>query len=138
MYILLSKCYLEEGKKYNIDDNPWMFQQVIVIVNDNITKYINYKYEWCQHTTTKFCDKNISCWFISSLIFFIFFCLKWFKIWFVFYPTNLMNLIFKKFDQKCFKFCCVPYQIWIWFKTNLIKLLWLCISEYLSIIDWFK
>ena len=27
-------------------------------------------------------------------------CLKWFKIWFdVFHPTNLMNMIFKEFDQ---------------------------------------
>ena len=45
VYILLSKCYLEEGKKYSIDVTPECFDKSFVLVNENITKYINYKYE---------------------------------------------------------------------------------------------
>ena len=72
---------------------PECFNKSFVLVNDNITKYIKYKYEWCKHTKTKSCYKNID---VDSLV-------VWFSsffLWFdVFHPTNLMDLIFKKFDQ---------------------------------------
>ena len=71
VYILLSECHLEEEKEYKIEDNPWMFQQVICTCEWRYYK-INYKYERCKHTKTKSCYKNISCWFLWSFIFFIF------------------------------------------------------------------
>ena len=55
--------------------------------------------------TEIFAVDSLVVWFSS---FFLSCCLKWFKIWFVSYPTNLMNFIFKKSDQKHFKFCCIP------------------------------
>ena len=77
-------------KQYKIEDSPWMFRRVIWTCEQPYYK-INYKYERCKHTKTKSCYKNISCWFICSFIFFIFSSLWWFKIWFVFHRSNLMN-----------------------------------------------
>ena len=138
MYILLSESCLEEEKEYKVKDNPWMFQQVICFCERWYYK-INYKYERCKHTKTKSCYKNISCWFICSFIFFNFSSLWWFKILFdVFHPTNLMNQTLKKFDQaKMFQILLYTLSN-LFDSTNLIKLIWLCISGHLSIVDWFK
>ena len=88
---LLVESRLEEKNEYKIEDNPWMFWQVLCFCKPWYFK-INYKYERCKHTKTKSCYKNISCWFICSFIFFNFSSLWWFKIWFnVFHPTNFMN-----------------------------------------------
>ena len=115
--IRCSECRLEEEKEYKIEDNPRMFWWVICTCDQRYYK-INYKYERCKHTKTKSCYKNISCWFIESFALFISSSLWWFKIWFVFHPTNLINkntsdFLKKLIKQKCFKFCCIPYQIYL-------------------------
>ena len=138
MYKLLSECWLEEEKEYKLEDNPWMFRQVICTCERWYYK-INYKYERCKHTKTKSCYKNISCWFICSFIFFNFSSLWWFKIWFdVFHPTNLMNQIFKKFDQARMFQILLHTLSNLFDSKNLIKLIWLCIRCDLSVVDWFK
>ena len=102
---------------------------------------INYKYERCKHTKTKSCYKNISCWFICSSIF-SYFSLWWFKIWFDVFIQLIWWIrtcqIFKKFDQtKMFQILlCILSNFFD--STDLIKLIWPCMSDHLSIVDWFK
>ena len=137
VYILLSESLLEEEKEYKTEDNPWVFRQVICTCEQRYCK-INYKYE--MHTKTKSCYKNISCWLICSFIFFSFSSKNWFDI---FHPTYLMNWnrsdFFKTLiKQKYFKFCCIATLSNLFDLTNLIKLIWPCISSNLSIVDWFK
>ena len=144
MYILLSEYQLE-GEECKTEDNPWMFQRVSCTCEQQFCK-INYKYERCKHIKTKFCYKNFPCSFICSSIFSFFLLCGDFKfdlvffiqlIWWIRAHWILKNSI----KKRCFKCCCIPYQILLiqpYDSTNLIKLIWLCISGHLSVVDWFK
>ena len=141
MYILLSESRLEEEKEYKMEDNSWTFWQVICFCERWYYK-IKYKYERCKHTKTKSCYKYISCWFICSFIFFNFSFLWWFKIWFEFFIQLIWWIrtcqIFKKIDQaKMFQILLYTLSN-LFDSTNLIKLIWLYISDDLAIVDWFK
>ena len=141
VYILLSECHLEEGKEYKTEDNPWMFQRVSCSREQWFCE-ISYKYESCKHTKTKSCYKNVSCWFICSSIFLFFhFCgdLKFDLMFFMQLIWWIRALqIFKKFDQtKMFQILLHTLPNFS-DSTNLIKLIWPCISSHLSIVHWFK
>ena len=141
MYILLSESCLEEEKEYKIEDNSWMFRQVICFCERWYYK-INYKYERCKHTKTKSCNKNISCWFICSCIFFNFSSLWYLKFDLMFFIQLIWWIrtrqIFKNLTkQKCSKFCCYTLSN-LFDSKNLMKLIWPCISSDLSKVDWFK
>ena len=101
---------------------------------------INYKYERCKHTKTKSCYKNISCWFICSSIFSFFLLCGDLKFDLMFFIQLIWWIracqIFKKFDQtKMFHILLHTLSI-LFDSTNLIKLIWPCISGHLSIVDW--
>ena len=138
MYKLLSECWLEEEKEYKLEDNPWMFRQVICTCERWYYK-INYKYERCKHTKTKSCYKNISCWFICSSIFSFFLLCGDLKFDLMFFIQLIWWIrtrqIFKNFNQT------KMFQILLYTLSNLLDLaymiilIWQCISCYLSIVD---
>ena len=141
MYILLSECHLEEEKEYKTDDTPWMFHRVSCTCEQRFCK-INYKYERCKHTKTKSCYENISCWFICSSVFSFFLLCGYLKFDLMFFIQLIWWIrprqIFKKFHQtKMFQILLYTLSIFF-YSTNLIKLIWPCISCHLSIVDWIK
>ena len=100
-----------------------MFRQVISTCEWQYYK-INYIYERCKHTKTKSCHKifHVDSFVVLFASFFLLWTLK----------------IFKKFDQtKMFQILLHTLSNLL-DSTNLIKLIWLCISNDLSIVDWFK
>ena len=140
MYVLLSESRLEEEKEYKIEDNPWMFRQVICFCERWYYKFTNMRDASTPklNLATKIFHVDSFVVLFSSifllsddlkcdLMFFI--QLIWW-IW--------TRQLFKIFDQgKVFQM--FLYTLSNWFDlTNLIKLIWPCISGDLSIVDWFK
>ena len=118
-----------------------MFWQVICFCEQWYYK-IKYKYERCKHTKTKSCNKNISCWFICSCIFFNFSSLWYLKFDLMFFIQLIWWIrtrqIFKNFNQtKMFQILLYTLSNLL-DSTNLIKLIWLYISGDVSIVVWFK
>ena len=133
MYIFLSECNLQEEKEYKIVSTSYLHLRTSILQN-------NYKYERCKHTKTQSCYKNISCWFVCSFIFFIFLLCGDLKFDLMFFMQPIWWIrtcnIFEKFDQtKMFQ---TLFLSNLFDSTNLIKLIWPCISSDLSIVDWFK
>ena len=103
---------------------------------------INYKYERYMHAKSKSCYKNMSCWLICSFIFFISSILQCLEFDLMFFIQLIWwfrtHQIFKKFDQtKIFQILLYTLSN-LFDSTNLIKLIWPCISDDLWIVDWFN
>ena len=138
VYIVLSDSRLEEEKEYKIEDNPWVFGKVICFYEWWYYK-INYKCERCKHTKTKFCYKNVDSFVVFPSIFLLCGDLKFDLMFFIQLIWWIRtHQIFKKFDQAKI-FLILLYTLSNLFTlTNLIKLIWPCISGDISIVDWLK
>ena len=140
MYVLLSESRLEEEKEYKIEDNPWMFRQVICFCERWYYKFTNMRDASTPklNLATKIFHVDSFVVLFSSIFllcgdlkFDLMFFIK--LVWWI-----RTRQIFKKIDQvKMFQI--LLYTLSNLFDSpNLIKLIWLYISGDVSIVDRFK
>ena len=129
------------GESIKLRITPECVDRLFVLMNNNTT--ITYKYKRCKHAKTKSCIKIFDV--DSFAVLFSSFFLLWgdLKIDLMFFIQLIWWIrtreIFKKFDQTNKRFQIFLYTLLNLFdSTNLIKLIWLCISGDLTIVDWFK
>ena len=139
MYILLSESRLKEEKEYKTEDNPWRFRQVICFCELWYCKFTNMRDASAPKLNLATKIFHVDFFVVFSSIFFLCGDLKFDLMFFIQLIWWIRtHQIFKKSDQvKMFQILLYTLSnLFDW--TNLIKLVWPCISSDISIVDWFK
>ena len=139
MYILLSESRLKKEKEYKTENNPWRFRQVICFCERWYYKFTNMRDASTPKLNLATKIFHVDFVVVFSSIFFLCGDLKFdlmFFIQLIWWIRTHQN--FKKFYQaKMFQILLYPLSN-LFVSTNLIKLIWLCFSSNISIVDWFK